>query len=208
MSKENNTGNKELKTKILVAGVGGQGVVFLTNLLVKAALLADIPVATSEIHGLSQRGGSVTAGITLGENTYGFLEKGGVDFLIGLEPLEAQRCVSYLHKNSKAVIDKNRILPYLVNSGHASYPDTDKYIHFLRDRISKVIYIDQELRDIPSVMRNIYTLGRICSEKDFPIGIEYIEQAIQELAKPGYEDKNLDVFRKGLIKNEKIIERR
>ncbi len=98
--------------KILVAGVGGQGVVFITKLLVDAALAANIPVATSEIHGLSQRGGSVTAGVTLGTNTYGFLEKGGVDLLLGLEPLETRRCVSYLKKNSVVVIDENRILPF------------------------------------------------------------------------------------------------
>ena len=77
--------------KMLIAGVGGQGVVYLTNLIVEAAMLSDIPVAASEMHGLSQRSGPVAASITFGENTYGFIEKGGVDFLIGLEPLAARK---------------------------------------------------------------------------------------------------------------------
>ena len=105
-----------MRKKIQIAGVGGQGVVYLTNLLVEAAMIADIPVATSEIHGLSQRGGSVTASITFGDNTYGFIEEAGADFLLGLEALEAQRCVKFLNKNSKVVIDNYRILPYSVNA--------------------------------------------------------------------------------------------
>ncbi len=65
----------EKPIKILVAGVGGQGVVFLTDLIVEAAMFSDIPISTSEIHGLAQRGGTVTAGITIGENAFGFIEK-------------------------------------------------------------------------------------------------------------------------------------
>src|ERR1022692_147005 len=101
-------------TKLIISGVGGQGVVFLAEILVDAAVRADIPVATSEIHGLSQRGGSVVAGITFGEDTFGFVEDGGADFLLGLEILEAQRCLNYLHTKSIAVIDDTRIMPHAV----------------------------------------------------------------------------------------------
>jgi len=186
------------ETKILVAGVGGQGVVFLTNLIVKAAMLADIPVATSEIHGLSQRGGSVTAGITLGENTYGFLEKGGVDLLIGLEPLEAQRCASYLNKKSSVIISNSRILPYSVNSGHATYPDIEKFIHFLEEKIAKVIYVTESPKNIKTILRNLYVLGRVSNETAFPIPTQFIEKAIIELAREGFEDKSLEAFKLGL----------
>ena len=110
---------KKPVTKILIAGVGGQGVVYLTNLLVEAALEANIHVATSEIHGLAQRGGSVTASLTFGERSYGFIEKAGADFLLGLEALEAQRCLPFLHAGSIAVIDNNRIPPYSVNAEKA-----------------------------------------------------------------------------------------
>ncbi len=192
-------------TKILVAGVGGQGVVFLTNLIVKAAMLADIPIATSEIHGLAQRGGSVTAGITLGEHTYGFLEKGGVDLLIGLEPLEAQRCVSYLNKKSSVVISNSRIFPYSVNSGQSTYPDIDKFIHFLEKNIQKVIYVTETPENVKTVLRNLYALGRVCSETNFPIPANFIEKAITEIIRKGFEDKSLEAFRLGLNKKEKII---
>jgi len=206
-------GKKKLKvekmnksTKILVAGVGGQGVVFLTNLLVKAALKADIPVATSEIHGLAQRGGSVTAGLTLGENTYGFLEKGGIDYLIGLEPLEAQRASTYLNKNSKVIINDSRIFPYSVNSGSASYPDIEKFVGYLQNNISKVIYITENPNNIKTILQNLYVLGRVCNELQFPIPIEHIESAILELAREGFEEKSLEAFRMGINKTEIIVE--
>ena len=70
-------------TKILVAGVGGQGVVFLTNLIVKSAMIADIPVATSEIHGLAQRGGSVTAGLAI-YDTIKYVKSDVVTICVGL----------------------------------------------------------------------------------------------------------------------------
>jgi indolepyruvate ferredoxin oxidoreductase beta subunit len=196
----------DLSYKILVAGVGGQGVVYLTNLLVKSALLANLPVATSEIHGLAQRGGSVTAGVTLGDNSFGFLEKGGVDLLLGLEPLEAQRCVSYLHHKSIAIIDNNRILPYSVNSGNSTYPDIEKFIHYLKENISNVIYIKNKPDNVDSIYMNIYVLGKACSERQFPIQAEFVESAIRELVKNDNEEKSLEVFRLGLNSKQEIIE--
>ena len=193
-------------TKILVAGVGGQGVVFLTNLIVKAALLAELPVATSEIHGLAQRGGSVSAGITIGANTYGFIEEGGVDLLIGLEPLEAQRCASFLNINSCAVISSSRILPHSVNSGYRSYPDIEKFIQFLEQNIEKVIYTTETPKGIKAILVNLYLLGRACKETHLPIKPQFIEKAIEELAREGFVEKSLEAFKQGYSSNGSVIE--
>jgi indolepyruvate ferredoxin oxidoreductase, beta subunit len=185
-------------TKILVAGVGGQGVVFLTNLIVESALQAEISVATSEIHGLSQRGGSVTAGITIGEDVYGFIEKAGVDILIGLEPLEAQRCVSYLYKDSLTIIDDNKMLPYSVNSGQMAYPKTEEFVNYLEHNIRKVIFITEELKGVKSIQRNLYVLGKLCAMNEFPIQSEFVELAIKKMARPGFEESSLKAFRMGV----------
>ncbi len=197
--------NKELETpksnpgtKILVTGVGGQGVVFLTEVLVKSALLAGIPVATSEIHGLTQRGGSVSSGITLGANTFGFLEKGGVDILFGLEPLEAQRYASFLNKSSVVILDNNKILPYSVNSGSSTYPDIEKFVTYLKANISKIIFITENKDITKAILRDLYVLGRTCASSNFPIGIRFIEAAIKEIVRDGFEDKCYESFRRGL----------
>jgi len=189
----------EKHIKILVAGVGGQGVVFLTDLIVEAAMLANISVSTSEIHGLSQRGGTVTAGITLGENAYGFIERASVDILIGLEPLEAQRCVDFLHKDSISVIDNNKILPFSVNSGKSNYPDTIKFIDYLKNNIKDVIYINKNLGSIKAIHRNLFVLGKLCAFGYFPIEASYIEKAINKTIRSAYKELGIEIFRKGCL---------
>ncbi len=192
--------------KILIAGVGGQGVVFLTDLIVEAAVLANITVSTSEIHGLSQRGGTVTAGITLGDNVFGFIEKSSVDILIGLEPLEAQRCGGFLYKDSVSVIDDNRILPFSVNSGKRDYPETTKFIDYLKRNIKDVIYVSEDFGEIKVIHRNLFVLGKLCASGNFPIDICWIEKAIIKIIRSGLEDLGVEMFRKGCLINKITVE--
>jgi indolepyruvate ferredoxin oxidoreductase beta subunit len=208
MEKRNRDGQLSMKKpiKILIAGVGGQGVVFLTKLIVEACLIADMLVATSEIHGLAQRGGTVTAGISLGGSTCGFLEKAGVDILIGLEPLEAQRCLTFLNKNSIALIDENRILPYSVNSGHKTYPDTLKFVGYLKNNIKEVIHITEDIVNTKSTRRNLYLMGMLCASGSFPIDAQYIEKAIRKISRSGSEDTGIEIFRKGCEENKVILD--
>ena len=184
------------KTKIQVAGVGGQGVVFLTNLIVEAALIADIPVATSEIHGLSQRGGSVTARITLGENTYGFIENAGADFLLGLELLETQRCLNYLHKNSIVVADNFKITPFLVNAGTAKYPDTEAFVQLLKPQIKQVIVIEN-ITGIKDILRNMFVLGVASKVSSFPLSAAVIRKAITKNVADYNLETTLEAFELG-----------
>jgi len=193
--------------KVLIAGVGGQGVVYLTNLLVEAAMLADIPVAVSEIHGLSQRGGSVNAGITFGEHTYGFIEEAGADFLLGLEALEAQRCVTALNKDSKVVVDNNRILPYSVNAETAKYPDTALYIQYLRKYLTDVIFIEEMPDEIEFISRNLFVAGCASQLAEFPLKFEFIEEAIRSSSKDGFAGKSLRALNLGrqyILENIKV----
>lgn len=192
----------KIQCKLIIAGVGGQGVIYLTELLCEAAVLADIQVATSEIHGLSQRGGSVVVGITFGENTFGSVEEGGADFLLGLELMEAQRYLIYLHKNSVAVIDDTKIFPHFVNASKASYPDTKLFLDYLMKNIKEVIFIHEVPDEIGTIMRNIVVLGKAASHNNFPVHPKFIEQAIRELSKDKFADITLKTFQ-NTLKNEK-----
>jgi indolepyruvate ferredoxin oxidoreductase beta subunit len=180
--------------KIIITGVGGQGVLYLTEILVDAAVRANIPVATSEIHGLSQRGGSVTAGVTLGENTFGFVEEGGADFLLGLEILETQRCINYLHKESIVVMDNTKIFPHSVNSQKVLYPNPELFLAFLKKNIREAIFIKDKSTDILPAMRNLIVLAKAASHKRFPLKPTYIEEAIKENARENPEF-SLKIFR-------------
>lgn len=185
------------QTKIIIAGVGGQGVVFLTEILIDAAIREGISAATSEIHGLSQRGGSVVAGVTFGENTFGFVENGAADFLLGLELLEAQRAINYLHNNSIAIIDNTKILPHSVNAQKGVYPDTEKFISYLKKNIKKTIFIEEEFLGLTPVLRNLVVLGKAASVKSFPVKSKFIEEAIKNNSR-GDSEKSLKVYREAL----------
>jgi indolepyruvate ferredoxin oxidoreductase beta subunit len=183
------------RNKLVLASVGGQGGVFLVNLLVNAATLAGLKVGTSEIHGLSQRGGSVTASLTFGENTYGFVDEGQADFMIGLEPLEAQRNLKYLYPESRAIIDSNRLIPHSVSSQQANYPDTEGFIRYLDEHIRQVIYVSEETADIEPIMRNLYVLGRASELEGFPVPVACIQESIEKMARP----KLLEASREALL---------
>ncbi|MDP8238583.1 MAG: 2-oxoacid:acceptor oxidoreductase family protein [Candidatus Hatepunaea meridiana] len=190
-----------MKNKMLIAGIGGQGVVYLTNLITEAALLADIPVASSEIHGLSQRRGSVVAVITFGENTYGYIEEAGADYLIGLEPLEAQRCIPYLNRNSRVIIDNNQIFPHSVNAGKTSYPDVTAFADYLQKNIKQVIVNQDFDRELKPILRNTYILGRAVLLDGFPVPEASIEKAVENSAKAGFKDESIRAFLLGRNKS-------
>ena len=180
--------------KILIAGVGGQGIVYLTNIIVEAAMLSEIPVSVSEIHGLSQRGGVVTAGIGLGEHCTGFYGIAGVDFLIGLEPLETQRCLHYLHKNSSVIFGNHRIQPYSVNAQMAEYPDVISFVHYLTEQCKELVFINEFPETVDSVLQNIFLLGRATKMKGFPLSADKIEQAIRLTVSDYKKEKTLKIF--------------
>ena len=180
--------------KILIAGVGGQGIVYLSNIIVEAAMLSDIPVNVSEIHGLSQRGGVVTSGIGLGEHCTGFIGKAGVDILIGLEPLETQRCLSYLHKNSSVIFGNYRVQPYAVNAQMAEYPDVNLFAGYLNEQCKEVVFIEKFPESIDTVLYNIFLLGRATGMKDFPFTLKKIEEAINTTVTGYQKEKTLKAF--------------
>lgn len=184
--------------KILIAGVGGQGVVYLTNIIVEAAMLSEIPVSVSEIHGLSQRGGVVTAGIGLGEHCTGFIGKAGVDFLFGLEPLETQRCLSFLHKNSSVIFGNYRIQPYSVNAQMAEYPNVNIFAEYLKKQCKETVFVEKFPEDIDTVLYNVFLLGRATRMKSFPLEAAKIEMAINSTVKGYYKEKTLRIFKCGV----------
>jgi indolepyruvate ferredoxin oxidoreductase, beta subunit len=192
--------------KILIAGVGGQGIVYLTNIIAEAAMLSNIPVSVSEIHGLSQRGGVVTAGIGLGKYCTGFTGKASVDFLIGLEPLETQRSLPFLHKNSSVLFSDYRIAPYAVNAGNGSYPDMDTFVNYLEEECKEVTFVREFPGDVDSVLYNLFLLGRACRMRGFPLSAKRTEQALLNTVSGFQMEKSLQVFRKGLaFRNKKLM---
>ncbi len=183
--------------KLLIAGIGGQGVVYLTNLITEAALLADITVASSEIHGLAQRRGSVVSSVTFGDNSFGYVEEAGADYLIGLEPLEAQRYLNFLNSESRVVIDDHAIFPHAVNSGKVVYPDVSSFVSYLQINIAQVIFNSGFPADLNPIYRNVFLLGRTMRLEDFPLGQSHIERAIELTVRSNLIDETKRAFQLG-----------
>jgi len=109
---------------ILLVGVGGQGTILAGKILTTGLLSAGYDVKMSEIHGMSQRGGSVSTHVRYGDRVHSaVIEKGGADVLISFEQMEAMRWLSYLKPGGRAVINSQVILPQSVLTGQRAYPD-------------------------------------------------------------------------------------
>ncbi len=117
--------NIAMETKsIMIVGVGGQGTLLASRILGSVLGTAGYEVKVSEVHGMSQRGGSVVTYIRYGEKVYSpVIEKGQADMIISFEQLEAARYVSYLKKDGTIITNTQKISPMPVITGAAEYPD-------------------------------------------------------------------------------------
>ncbi len=109
---------------ILIAGVGGQGTLLASRVLGKYASLQGMDCKLSEIHGMSQRGGSVITHVRIGEKIYSpVVWEGGADVVLAFETLEATRVKHYLKKEGILLANKEKILPMPCITGVAEYPE-------------------------------------------------------------------------------------
>ena len=114
-----------METKnIMIVGVGGQGSLLATKLLGRLFLTKGYDVKVSEVHGMSQRGGSVVTYVRFGEKVYSpVIDKGEADFIVSFELLEAARWTEYLKPEGKIVVNTQMISPMPVITGAAEYPE-------------------------------------------------------------------------------------
>src|SRR5690554_5057908 len=108
---------------IILAGVGGQGILFAARVLGTAALKKGYDVKVSEVHGMAQRGGSVVSYVRIGSKVYApVVEKGRCDLLVAFEELEGLRWLDHLRAGGRVILNRQRIDPMPVITGKAEYP--------------------------------------------------------------------------------------
>jgi len=112
------------KLNIMIVGVGGQGTLLTGRILGNVAMKTDCDVKVSEVHGMSQRGGSVVTYVKMGKKVYSpLIEKGEADIILAFEKLEAMRWVEYLKEGGRFVVNEQEINPMPVITGKAKYPE-------------------------------------------------------------------------------------
>lgn len=110
-----------------LTGVGGQGTLLASNVLAQVGVRAGFDVKKAEVHGMAQRGGSVSSQIRWGEKIHSpLISKGEVDYLVAFEKLEALRYVGMLRPGGTALVGEMSILPLSVSSGDDVYPGDEE----------------------------------------------------------------------------------
>ena len=128
---------------IAIAGVGGQGVLTLAEILAKAALTEGLNVRVGEIHGMAQRGGHVVCTVRIGDDASGpVIDAGAADLLVGFEHVETLREIHLVKKGGFVLMSSHIQYPVAVSMGKAEYPDHKEILASIKKFTDKIIEID------------------------------------------------------------------
>ncbi len=188
------------KTNVVLAGVGGQGVITAANILGKAAVKAKVPVFVSEVHGMAQRGGSVNCAVRLGNVSGPLVASGSADALISLEPIETLRNISYTNKNTIIVTDINPVVPFTVSVGSEKYPELDAVFHELEQygKLYKVNAVKTAEDAGSSITKNIVMLGALAATNILPFKSDILLKTILENVPQKFKEINKKAFEGGM----------
>ena len=182
---------------IMIVGVGGQGSLLASKMLGQLLLSQGYDVKVSEVHGMSQRGGSVVTYVRYGEKVYSpVIDKGTADFIISFEKLEAARWISYLKEGGKIIMSNQEIDPMPVIIGAAQYPENlvEKMKAAGAD-VDAIDALDLALEAGSSKAVNLVLMGRL--SKYFDATEEAWMEALEACVPPKFLALNKKAFELG-----------
>lgn len=179
---------------IMIVGVGGQGALLASKTLGQVLLDSGFDVKVSEVHGMSQRGGSVVTYVRYGKKVYSpIVDKGQADFIVSFEMLEAARYTEYLKTDGQIVVNTQNIDPMPVITGAAEYPtNLQEKIQAANIKIDALDCLTLAEQAGTSKAVNIVLMGRLSKYMDF--SVETWLQAIEKLVKPQFLEINKKAF--------------
>ena len=183
-----------MEKKLMIVGVGGQGTLLASKLLGRMLLTRGYDVKVSEVHGMSQRGGSVVTYVSFGDKVYSpIVDKGEADVIVSFELLEAARYLPYLKKGGTIVVNTQETLPMPVITGAMAYPAD--LVRKLKDSGAAVEAIDAlTLAEEAGTARavNLVLMGKLSAHFDFTE--EEWMNAIENSVPPRFIDMNKKAF--------------
>jgi indolepyruvate ferredoxin oxidoreductase beta subunit len=183
---------------IIICGVGGQGVVLVSELLGNAAVRGKVAVKGSEVLGMAQRGGSVFSNLRLGGDVIApMTPEGKCDVLIAVEPSEALRNIQYLAKNSVVVLNTTTVMPYTVYLGQSGYPKPDEIMAKLKKVTDRIITLDASglAKEAGSLQAaNVVMLGALFGTGLMPVEDKFAKEAILSRFKAKVGEINIKAF--------------
>jgi indolepyruvate ferredoxin oxidoreductase beta subunit len=188
-----------MKLDIIFSGVGGQGVVVLSDIYCEAAMLEGFDVAKAEVHGMAQRGGSIVAYARIGSKVESpLIETGKADAIVGFEILETARALPMLKKNGTVIVNMKYIPPNCMVTG--AKPKKIEDLMALLNAKALVHEVDgggiaEKLGN--TLVVNTILLGALSALPEIPVKAEFFEQAIAGRLKEKYINLNLKAFKLG-----------
>ena len=178
-------------------GVGGQGNLLASNLLGQAALDMGIPVVSSEIHGMAQRGGVVESTVILGGAKSPIVSNGEADVVVSFEPLETLRILPRCNKHTLVITNTQPLPPFTVAVGQGKYPPVEEILGKLKAKVDKVIALQgndlaEKAGNVLSL--NMVMLGALIGSGATPVTEEVMKKAIGSSTKKAFLESNLKAF--------------
>ena len=180
----------------MIVGVGGQGTLLASRILGNAVIRMGYDVKVSEVHGMSQRGGSVVTYVKYGEKVYSpIIDNGEADIVLAFELLEAYRALPALKKGGRLIVNDQKINPMPVITGAAKYPENilDKLSSKIDTTSVNALALATEAGSIKAV--NVVLIGVMAKSTDIPYDI-WVE-TIRTTVPPKFLDVNLKAFELG-----------
>ncbi|MCD4676776.1 MAG: indolepyruvate oxidoreductase subunit beta [Desulfobacula sp.] len=187
-------------TRLIMVAVGGQGNLLASKVLGEAALISEVPIRMSEIHGMAQRGGVVESALVFGDATSSIISDGEADILLGFEPSETLRALNRCNKKTKVITNTATLPPFTVSIGKGVYPDVENIKELLNEKCASLVAIDamKLAREAGSPMSvNIVLLGALVQSGSLGFTKENVIEAIKRRTKKSFLDKNLKAFELG-----------
>lgn len=185
---------------IMIVGVGGQGTLLASRILGNTVIGEGYDVKVSEVHGMSQRGGSVVTYVRYGDKVYSpVIDKGSADLILAFESLEAYRALPYLKKGGRVIANRQRIDPMPVITGAADYPEN---IHKKLACLCELTSVDaaslaRQAGNIKAV--NVVLIGVMARSTDIPY--ERWKKTVEATVPPKFLEVNLRAFDAGYNDN-------
>lgn len=182
---------------IMIVGVGGQGTLLASRILGNVLMGEGYDVKMSEVHGMSQRGGSVVTYVKYGDRVASpLVDEGEADYILAFERLEAARWLSYLKKGGKLILNDQRISPMPVITGAMEYPE--EIVQKINAKGAKLIACDAlamalEAGSAKSV--NVVLIGVLSALAEFPEDVW--QKALEACVKPKFLELNKKAFALG-----------
>ena len=180
----------------MIVGVGGQGTLLASRILGRVAIEAGHDVKISEVHGMSQRGGSVVTYVKYGEKIYSpIIDTGEADIILAFEMLEAMRALPYLRKGGKMIANTQEMNPMPVITGAAKYPEniSEKLSQKINLQAVDALKLAEESGTIKAV--NVVLIGVLAKSTD--VNKQVWIDAIKETVPEKFTELNLKAFELG-----------